>query len=236
MLFQHLSGPMAMLAATAQTTDLEQILSLTNPPLMPLTAEDIHIRRCRLAGDAVDSQFGCFRNHDLPRLLELTHGAPALVGHNRLSLPVARFFGGSVEEHQGHHYIVPKFYWPKAHSQAEDFRLLLDSGLIAEASISFTFDKPACSICGKDIRECDHEPGTMYGLKLCYYYYDGIDRVLEGSFVYRGAQPGTGIMAEIAQLKQSLKSRKVIRVHINGRTYEAVAPLAEDVVSENSRA
>jgi len=207
----------------APASDMEQINALSNPPLLPLTADDIHIRRCRLAGDAVDSQYGCFRRHDLPKVLDLTHGAPALIGHNRLSIPVARFFGGSVEEHEGHHYIVPKFYWPKAHSSAEDFRVLLDAGIIAEASIAFSFDKPSCSICGKDIRECEHEPGAHYGLKLCHYYYDGIDRVLEGSFVYRGAEPGTGILAEMADLKRTIKGRKTISVRIGGRTYEAIS-------------
>ncbi len=132
----------------------------------------------------------------------------------------------------GHRYIVPKFYWPKAHSAAEDFRVLLDAGIISEASISFVFDKPACSICGKDIRQCEHEPGALYGLRLCHYYYDGIERVLEGSFVYRGAEPGTGILAAIAELKKAIKGQKKITLRIGGKTYEALTPLAEETLNE----
>jgi hypothetical protein len=226
MIIQRLSGPVIAAREAEPSSDLDQINALANPPLVPLAENDVFVRRCRLAGDAVDSQFGCFHTHDLTRLLALTHGAPALIGHNRITTPVARFFGGSVIEHEGHHYIVPKFYWPKAHSSAEDFRVLLDSGIIAEASIAFTFDKPACSICGKDIRECEHEPGAFYGLKLCHYFYDGIDRVLEGSFVYRGAEPGTGILAEMSDLKRAIKDRKRITVRIGGRIYEGFAPLA----------
>jgi hypothetical protein len=229
MILQRLSGPLMAVREATPTADLEQINSLPNPPLIPLNADDVHVRRCRLAGDAVDSQFGCFHTHHLNDLLALTHGAPALIGHNRQTLPVARFFGGSVEEHNGHRYIVPRFYWPKALSEAEDFRVMLDSGLINEASISFTFDKPSCSICGKDIRECEHEPGTLYGLKLCHYFYEGIDRVLEGSFVYRGAEPGTGILSEISELKRAIKGRKKISVRIGGKVYEAVAPLDEQM-------
>jgi hypothetical protein len=232
MILQLLSTPLAASQENAAANDLALIQTLPNPPLIPLTADDIHVRRCRLAGDAVDSQFGCFRTQDLPRVLEMTHGAPALIGHNRQSIAVARFFGGTVEEHQGHRYIVPRFYWPKAHSASEDFRILLDSGMISEASISFTFDKPSCSICGKDIRECEHEPGTLYGLKLCHYYYDGLDRVLEGSFVYRGAEPGTGILSEISALKRAIKGRKTITVRVGGRTYEAVAPLGDELSVE----
>ena len=226
MILQRLSSPLVAARESIATSDLDQINSLPNPPLVPLTENEIHVRRCRLAGDAVDSQFGCFRTGDLPRLLQLANGAPAMIGHNRVAVPVARFFGGSVEEHQGHHYIVPKFYWPRGHSASNDFRVLLDSGIISEASLAFTFDKPACSVCGKDLRECEHEPGTLYGLRLCFYYYEGLDRVLEGSFVYRGAEPGTGILAEISELKRSLKSRKTITVKIGGRIYEAIAPLA----------
>ena len=194
-----------------------------------LKEDDIHVRRCRLAGDAVDSQYGCFRTHELERLLSLTHGAPALIGHNRMTTAVARFFGGLVEKYEGHHYIVPKFYWPKQHSSAEDFRVLLDTGIISEASLAFTFEKPSCSICGQDIRECEHQPGAMYGLKICHYFYDGLDKVLEGSFVYRGAEPGTGILAEISDLKPTLKSRKRITIRWGGRTYQAMAPLMEQV-------
>jgi hypothetical protein len=231
MILQRLSGPLLPLAETALASDLPAIQSLPNPPLVALQESDIHVRRCRLAGDAVDSQFGCFRSHDLPRVLELTHGAPALIGHNRQSLAVARFFGGSVEEHLGHRYIVPRFYWPKAHSAAEDFRVLLDAGIINEASISFVFDKPACSICGKDIRQCEHEPGALYGLRLCHYFYDGIERVLEGSFVYRGAEPGTGILAAISDLKKAIKGQKKITLRIGGRTYEALTPLPEETMN-----
>jgi hypothetical protein len=228
MILQTLSGPVTSAREAAGTDDVSQIHALSNPPLTELSADDIYVRRCRLAGDAVDSQFGCFRTHDLPKLLDLTHGAPALIGHNRQTVAVARFFGGNVEEFGGHRYIIPKFYWPKAHSAAEDFRVLLDAGLISEASIAFTFEKPSCSICGKDIRECEHEVGAHYGLKLCHYYYDGIDRVLEGSFVYRGAEPGTGILAEISDLKRAIKGRKTITVRFGGRTYEAIAPLLQE--------
>jgi hypothetical protein len=227
MILQLLSSPLGAVTEPSSVTDLAQISALPNPPLVALKPEDIHVRRCRLAGDAVDAHFGCFRTHDLERLLALTNGAPALVGHNRSTVAVARFFGGAVESHDGHKFIVPRFYWPQAHSGAEDFRVLLDAGIITEASIAFTFDKPSCSICGKDIRECEHEPGTLVGMKLCHYYYDGIDRVLEGSFVYRGAQPNTGILPELPAGALALKNRKTLTVRYNGRVYTVMAPLAE---------
>jgi hypothetical protein len=228
LLLQSLSGPVSANQDTEKSAIIDELAALPNPPLVALSPDDIYVRRCRLAGDAVDNQMGCFRTHELERLLKLTQGAPALIGHNRQSIAVARFFGGSIESHNGHSYIVPRFYWPKAHSSAEDFRVLLDSGIITEASIAFTFDKPTCSICAKDIRDCEHQPGTHYGLKLCHYYYDGLERVLEGSFVYRGAEPGTGILSEISDLNQAIKGRKKITIQVGGRTYEAIAPLSRE--------
>ncbi|MCC6475983.1 hypothetical protein IT157_02925 [bacterium] len=231
MLLQNLSHPTSLQNTPQTEQDLSEIRALPNPPLVELKDEDIHVRRCRLAGDAIDGHFGCFRTSDLERLLQLTHGAPALIGHDRQSIAVARFFGGSIETHNGHHYITPKFFWPKAHSQAEDFRVLLDTGLITEASIAFTFKKPACSICGCDIRDCEHEPGTMYGKQLCHYWYDGVDRVLEGSFVYRGSEPGTGILATMADARDVIKGRKRVTIRFGGKLYEAVA-IEENMKSE----
>lgn len=221
MLLQTRSHPISLLASPEPASQLELIHQLPNPPLVPLSAEDIYIRRCRLAGDAIDGHLGCFRTSDLEDTLKLAHGAPALIGHNRYSIAVARFFGGTIETYLNHRYIVPNFYWPKAHSGAEDFRILLDSGIISEASIAFTFNKPTCSVCGHDVRECEHEPGVMYGQQLCHYWYDGVDRVLEGSFVYRGSEPGTGILAEMKSIRHELKNRRM-KLRLGGRVYEVM--------------
>lgn len=178
----------------ARDDDLHQINSLKNPPLTILSNEDIYVRRCRLAGTAVDAKWGCFRVADLPILLERVQGAPALIGHNRNTLAVARFFGGTIETHQGYQYIVPKLYWLKGHSRAEDLRLEIDGGLVTEASIAFTFRQATCCICEKDIRLCAHSIGESYEGNLCFVYYDGIEQVLEGSLVFRGAEPYTAFL------------------------------------------
>ncbi|MCB9357563.1 MAG: hypothetical protein H6505_03230 [Calditrichaeota bacterium] len=221
MILQTRSHPVSLLQSPESAGALDQIRHLPNPPLVPLSPEDILVRRCRLAGDAVDGHFGCFRTSDLEHVLALTNGAPALIGHNRYSIAVARFFGGTIETHQNHRYIVPNFYWPKAHSGAEDFRVLLDSGIITEASIAFTFEKPTCSVCGHDIRDCEHEPGVMYGQQLCHYWYDGVDKVLEGSFVYRGSQPGTGILSEMKSARRTVKHKRMT-IRLGGKVYEVL--------------
>lgn len=195
-IYQELSGILLPEQTSVCDDDISAINNLPNPPLIPVTAREVYVRRCRLAGDAVDACFGRFRTEDLPRLLELVQGAPALIGHRKDTLGVARFFGGEVIEDQktGVSYIVPKFYWIRAHSESEDLRISIDGGIFSEASLGFTFKLPTCSICGEDIRRCEHIPGRTYNEELCYFYYDQIQRVTEGSIVYRGAQPGTGFM------------------------------------------
>ncbi|MBU1920448.1 hypothetical protein KKG66_06355, partial [bacterium] len=88
MLLQKLSGPVAVNEPSGNSLLSEELKNLPNPPLVQLKPEDIYVRRCRLAGDAIDSQMGCFRTHDLEKLLKLAQGAPALIGHNRQSVAV----------------------------------------------------------------------------------------------------------------------------------------------------
>lgn len=223
MIVQTLAGPLIASTSAPTKSDLDEIYALPSPPLVKLVLDDIHVRRCRLAGDQVDAQGGCFRTADLEKLLGLTQGAPALIGHDRRSLAVARFFGGNIESFQGNRYIVPKFYWPRHHSAAEDLRWQIDAGILAEASIAFTFQKPTCSICTCDVRECEHEIGQDYDNQQCFYYYDGVDRVLEGSFVYRGAEPGTGFLhSRILAGGLPAKRTSRLTIKIGGRTYEAL--------------
>lgn len=195
MIHQTLSGPLVRETGVppVRDEDVRIINSLKNPPPVPVSERDVYVRRCRLAGDAVDAYFGCFRTDDLPKLLSLVQGSPLLVGHDKRSLGVARFFGGSVEELKGHRYIMPKFYWLRGHSSAEDLRVAIDGGLYNEASLSFCYQTPTCSACGKDVRQCEHLPGARGpDGSTVFYYYDNVVAVLEGSLVYRGAEPGTG--------------------------------------------
>lgn len=240
MLSQHLTGTLIRQACEASEEDLTVIRSLPNPPLISLETDEIHVRKCRLASDAIDSRYGRFHTGDLPKLLELVQGAPVLVGHDRRTLGVARFFGGTVEQRDDVSWLVPRFYWPRAHSRAEDLRVMIDSGVYNEASIAFLYERPTCSICGEDLRGCPHWPGRSYDGELCFFWYDGVERVTEGSLVYRGAAPGTGIElacdSGVPGTMQNGLSRNVhsklpgeIRLKFHGRHYRAtLTPLTLD--------
>ena len=239
MIHQTLSGPLLKEAGIPTDGDVRLINSLHNPPPAPVSERDIYVRRCRLAGDVVDAYFGRFRKQDLPKLLALVQGAPLLVGHDKRSLGVARFFGGFIEEHNGHSYITPRFYWLRGHSSAEDLRVAIDGGLYSEASISFAYKIPTCSVCGQDIRTCEHLPGSPgEDNHPIYYYYDDVVAVLEGSLVYRGAQPGTGFSlskgldqpvgshSPVSDCEKLSWGLATLRIKKNGKWYRA--PLVEE--------
>lgn len=91
MILQTRSHPISLLNSPEPTSQLEAINHLPNPPLVPLAAEEIHVRRCRLAGNAIDGHLGCFRTSDLDDILKLAHGAPALMGTIATQLPSRDF-------------------------------------------------------------------------------------------------------------------------------------------------
>ncbi|MBU0519682.1 hypothetical protein KJ564_12195 [bacterium] len=242
MIHQTLAGPLMREAGVISEEDVRLINSLQNPPPAPVSERDVFVRRCRLGGDAIDAYHGRFRSDDLPKLLAMVQGAPMLIGHNKRSLGVARFFGGIIEEHDGVNYIVPKFYWLRGHSSADDLRVAIDGGLYSEASISFAYEKPTCSVCGEDIRTCEHLPGAPCEKdgETVFYYYDNVVAVLEGSLVYRGAQPGTGFSMSLWKTPTNnlvemplnsddeVRLQSVLRVKRHGKWYRA--PLVEEAV------
>ena len=239
MIHHTLSGPLLKEAGMISDEDVRLINSLNNPPPVPVSEKDVYVRRCRLAGDAIDAYYGRFRTDDLKKLLSLVQGAPMLVGHDKRSLGIARFFDGTIEEHEGANYIVPRFYWLRGHSSADDLRVAIDGGLYNEASISFAYQTPTCSVCGEDIRDCEHLPGAPAEKEgeVIFYYYDNVVAVMEGSLVYRGAQPGTGFSlfdsgkAEIGIISSESGSvypalQPILRIKRHGKWYRA--PLVEE--------
>ena len=187
-------------ALMAQINALPGVLTL-------LSVDEVYIRRFRIVGDKLNNQGGRFRTEDLPALLAMTNGAPMLVGHKLDEAPVGRFFGGDVVEADGAKFIRPNIYWPRGMEGAEILRVGIDTGIYGEGSLSFKFAQGTCSICGLDIMgransdglTCPHIPGVAYNGVPCYFWYERVSEVREGSLVYRGAHPGTGFEAALAE-------------------------------------
>ena len=171
-----------------------------------LKRSDVYIRSMWLANDIIDSYYSRFNEKTLGDLAALTPGAPVLIGHQKEGLPIGKQFKAvKTYRDDGHWWLRTWFYFPKDMNHSENLERGIQTGLYDECSISWTYREAICSICGKDIRGCEHIPGKKYvtdagEAKLCWWESEGIEQVLEASFVYKGGQVGTSIDEERKQL------------------------------------
>lgn len=166
-----------------------------------LKAEDVYARRAYTIHDYVDYYFSAFSASDVRMAMELTPGAPLLVGHRSEMAPLARFFRGeAVRRSVQVPMIVPgigegmwgatDFYFLRT-ARGNDLAIEIDGGIQKETSMRWKFEEPVCSICTTDLRDCSHMPGRVYDTKMCWYRMRDPKRVLEISLVYRGGQQNT---------------------------------------------
>lgn len=214
---------------------IERINSNISPET-PVSAGDVYIRRMLIVSDRVNSFGGCFPAEEHSRLAELLVDSPVLVGHRKDSLPIGRTFHAEAVERDGARWVLGYFYWLKATDGAEDLRRQIDQGIVKECSIGFVFGRAECSICGNDIRECEHQPLVTYRVggheRECHFDYRDIRKVLETSLVYRGATPGTKVGAELAvpQIGTEDGSDSKTVLPPEQLSMESIDPLAEYLV------
>lgn len=181
----------AELSATVIDNNLEKYVDLINAnikPPVPVAKADIVIRAMFIVSDSVNLYGGRFDRAELPTIARLFIDSPVLIGHDKSGLPVARNFWAETLERGGQVWIKSYFYWQKAADKDNRLQLNIDSGIYKECSVSFTYAYPECSACGQDIRNCGHQVNDDI-----FFYYRGVDRILETSLVYRGAIPGTSL-------------------------------------------
>jgi len=195
-------------ARLAEPTDslLPEMVALINQnikPPTPLTADDVYVRAMYIVSDQVNSFGGRFPLEEHDRLAGLLVDSPVLVGHRKDRLPVGRNFHAELVERDGHPWVKCYFYWLRSSDTEGQLLGNIDGGIYKECSIAFTFNLPACSICGRDIRRCEHEPFETYekdgSEEVCHFDYREIEKVLETSLVYRGAVPETAITRKLEE-------------------------------------
>jgi hypothetical protein len=183
------------------TVDLVDLINRNVNPPSPVGPEHVHIRAMYVVSDEVNSFGGRFPPEEHDRLAELLVDSPVMVGHRKDKLPIARNFHAVTVERDGRRWVKSYFYWLKSAAGADNLRENLDGGIYKECSIGFTFLFPECSICGKDIRTCEHEPLASCDVDgrqvVCHFNYRQIERVLETSLVYRGAVNDTSVSKEL---------------------------------------
>jgi hypothetical protein len=111
------------------------------------------------------------------------------------TLPRGTFFRSRLHEKPEREYVSvrPDVYILRT-GENRDLIANIEGGVYRATSIGFSFMRPACSICHKDIRTCDHVPGRTYADETCHYVMHDVVSVLEGSVVFSASQ-GTGFVA-----------------------------------------
>lgn len=188
----------AELTASAVNRNLQKYIDLINENIKPpvrVTAGDVNIRAMYIISDTINSYGGRFDRTDMPQIARLFIDSPMLIGHDKSGLPVARNFWAETVEKDDRLWIKCYFYWLKEADGADRLRLNIDSGIYKECSVSFTYAFPECSACGKDFRFCGHQISDDI-----YFYYRGVEKILETSLVYRGAIPDTSMTDKLSHL------------------------------------
>jgi hypothetical protein len=182
--------------------DLIQFINQRITPAQPLTEDQVYVACMYLVSDQVNSFGGKFPADEHDRIAALLIDSPVIVGHRKDQLPIGRTFHAELVDRDGQSWVKSSFYWLKSVDGAEDLKDNIEGGVYKECSIAFTYNLPECSICGSDIRICEHEPFRDYptpaGATRCFFNYRQIERVLESSLVYRGAVSNTLVTRETA--------------------------------------
>ncbi|MCI0330805.1 MAG: hypothetical protein L0196_07625 [candidate division Zixibacteria bacterium] len=185
------------------TAELVQLINARVQPNRPLGEGDVFIRRMFLASNRINSFGGRFDKKELAKMGELAEGSPVLVGHNHQKLPIARNFKADLVEKMEETWLAVHFYWLADSDGALNLLKNIDGGIYKEVSAAFLFELPECSVCGRDIRICEHIPFRRYAvpngsLAPAFFWYRNVTKLLETSLVYRGAVPGTKITVPLA--------------------------------------
>jgi hypothetical protein len=191
---------------TAGAEDSEQMRLINNLSSRELARDQVYIRSMYLCSSQVCETDWCrFSPRALEQIAEKVVGESVLAGHDKHSLPVARFFKATAVERpevpdpetgEPTRWVRAWFYWLKETQGARDLALNMDGGIYREVSISWRYRGGRCSVCGEPTHACPHVPGEIYDGVRCFTWIEEVVDVLEGSLVYRGADRRTAITSE----------------------------------------
>lgn len=186
--------------------DVENMALINRLTHTTLARDQVYVRSMYLCSSQLCETDWCrFSPRALESIGKKVVGQSVLAGHDKRTLPVARFFKASLVERpdvpdretgQPTHWVRAWFYWLKETRGSRDLALNMDGGIYREVSISWRYTIGRCSICNKPSRSCPHQPGEVYDDQVCYTWIDDILDVLEGSLVYKGADRETAITGE----------------------------------------
>lgn len=175
-------------------TDSDALAEVNRFALRPLGRDEFAVFTLDLCHNQVDRHHSRFPDEELDRINGLVVGRPLMERHDlKGSLPRGTFFRSALHRDGEKRSVRPDVYVLRTVDNA-DFILNIEGGVYRETSIGFAFRMPECSVCGQDLRRCDHVPGRSYGDDSCHYVMRDVLEVIEGSVVPSGSQ-GTGFVS-----------------------------------------
>ncbi len=193
--FRQAGRLVAARAVAAGEENGDRAAAVNRYALRELDPSEYAVFTLDLCNNQIDRHFSRFPEEELARIKDLVPGRPLMERHDlRGSLPRGRFFRAALHREGDVVSVRPEVYVLRTAENA-DFILNIEGGVYRETSIGFSFRMPECSICGKDLRTCDHIPGRAYGPDTCHFIMRDVLEVAEGSVVSAGSQ-GTGFVRE----------------------------------------
>lgn len=232
----------ASFGPTPTETDLALINDMA---LEPMTADQIYVRKIRLANDRVDRDFERFSRGVLNKFSDTLPGKSVLIGHEHHSAPIGRFYDAKVarDKATGTAWLEGKWYAPIT-AQNEHDRKSIDAGVWSYTSIGFMWDAVECDICKQDYRsmKCSHLLGTDYPVDqvsgdmppiasdsgktvTATATYKGDAQAVEGSIVYLGAQYDAAIVKAKLAGDFAAEKRALLEKGACGDTNLPMAPM-----------
>lgn len=210
-IFRQAGRLVASRAAQAAESADNRDAAVNRYALRALAPEEYASFTLDLCNNQIDRHFSRFPEEELERINDLVPGRPLMERHDlRGTLPRGRFYRSALHREGEVVSVRPEVYVLRT-ADNQDFILNIEGGVYRETSIGFSFQMPECSVCGKDLRTCDHVPGRTYGDAACHFIMRGVLEVAEGSVVSSGSQ-GTGFVREDrdAPLLESLVTAREI--------------------------
>ncbi|HNR29714.1 MAG TPA: hypothetical protein PKI11_02395 [Candidatus Hydrogenedentes bacterium] len=187
--FRHEGVLLGMRAAPDDDVERRALLDAVNAyTLRPLEPAEFAVFSLDLCHNQVDRHFSRFPDEELEKVDRMVPGRPLMERHDlRGSLPRGTFFRSRLHRDEARVSVRPDVYVLRTDDN-RDFILNIEGGVYRETSIGFSFRTPECSVCGRDLRACDHVPGRSYGDKTCHFILRDVIEVIEGSVVASGSQ------------------------------------------------
>lgn len=180
----------------------ERELELINKyTVSPVKAEDIYKFSVVLCDNEIDRDCERFDTGALRETAELFKGRTGISDHSGSAKDQsARIYDTEVVIDAGrvtsagepYTYVKAYAYMPRTEKNASLIREI-ETGIRKETSVGLSVKSKICSVCGEDIRNCNHIKGRFYDGKLCHAVLTQPDDAYEWSFVAVPAQKAAGV-------------------------------------------